>query len=116
SRARAGQPVEAASDLRQAIELWAKSPAADIEAQFELSRVLALLAGLSADAKSGVTASDSEAFANQAMAALQDAINADWALPNKLKDSDFDPLRERADFKKLLADLEKKAKTAANAP
>src|SRR5262249_16460180 len=55
ARARAGQPAEAAADLRRALELWAKLPSLDIEIQVERSRALALLSGLGGDAKSGVT-------------------------------------------------------------
>jgi hypothetical protein len=47
-------------------------------------------------------------FANQTVAALADAIKAGWARVDELQEPDFDPLRGREDFKKLLGELEKK--------
>jgi serine/threonine protein kinase/tetratricopeptide (TPR) repeat protein len=109
ARVRAGQPVGAATDLRQALELWAKIQSPSIETRFERSRVLALLAGLGADEKSGVTAGEARTYADQALAALQDALRAGWALPNELKEPDFDALRSRPDFQKLVAEVEARA-------
>lgn len=74
---------------------------------------LALLAGLRAEAKSGVTTAEAAWFADQSVAALRDAINAGWNQLNELKEPDFDPLRGRDDFKKLLADLETRNKGKA---
>ena len=51
---------------------------------------MALLAGLGRDAKSGVTAAEAAAFADQAVAALRDAISAGWARRDELKEPDFD--------------------------
>jgi hypothetical protein len=75
----------------------------------ERSRALALLAGLGGDAKSGVTTAEAAAFAEPAVAALRDAFSAGWGWPDELKEPDFDALRGRADFQKLLAELEAKA-------
>lgn len=117
ARVRAGQPAEAAADLRRAVELWAKVRHLDIEIQLEQCRTLALLAGLGGDMKVGVTADDAKAFADQSVIALADAINAGWANLAELKEPDFDAIRDRADCKKLLADLEAKApKPAEPAP
>lgn len=102
---RAGQP--AAADLRRAVELWAKDKTPDNETRFERARALALLAGLGADATSGVTAAEAATFADQAVADLRDAIQAGWAQRDELKEPDFDALRQREDFKKLMAELEK---------
>jgi tetratricopeptide (TPR) repeat protein len=110
---RTGQPSEAAAELRRAVELWDKEPTPNTGTRFERSRALVLLAGLGGDAKSGVTKAEAAAFANQAVAALRDAINAGWSGPNELKEPDFDPLRGRDDFRKLLAEVE--AKTAPKA-
>jgi tetratricopeptide (TPR) repeat protein len=106
---RSGDPSKAAADLRRAVELWAKEAAADIETRFERSRALALLAGLGGEANSGVTKDDAVAFADQAVAALRDAIEAGWNVPNELKEPDFAALRGRDDFQKLLADVEAKS-------
>jgi len=75
------------------------------------------LAGLGADAKSGVTKEEAKAFADQSVAALADLVKTGWALPSELREPDFDALRGRADFKKLAAQVEAKAeKPAATAP
>ena len=104
--ARSGQPSKAAADLRRAVELWAKDPALDLETRFERSRALALLASLGGDAKSGVTKAEAARFADQAVAALRDAINAGLSQLDELKEPDFDPVRGRDDFKRLLSELE----------
>jgi tetratricopeptide (TPR) repeat protein len=104
---RFGQPSRAADELRQAVALWAKEPAQGPDTRFERSRALALLAGLAADGKSGVTAAEAATFADQAVAALREAVKIGWALPSELKEPDFDALRGRDDFMKLVAEVEK---------
>ena len=117
ARARAGQPAEAAADLRKALELWAKLPSPDVETQVERARAQALLAGLGADAKSGVTKDEAKAFADRSVAALAALVKTGWALPSELKEPDFDALRGRDDFQKLVAEVEAKAeKLPATAP
>ncbi len=106
---RSGQPSQAAADLRRAVELWAKVPRLGVESLVERSRVLALLAGLGGEAKSGVTAAEAKAFADQAVAALRDAMSAGWNRPNELQEPDFDALRGRDDFKKLVTEVEAKS-------
>jgi tetratricopeptide (TPR) repeat protein len=109
---RAGHPALAAADLRRALELWAKNNRPGHEDFFERSRVLALLAGLGADARSGVSAAESAAFADQAVASLRDALTAGWSYPAELKEPDFDAIRDRADCRKLLADRDARTKSA----
>ncbi len=106
ARARAGQPAQAAADLRRALELWAALPGLDMEIQVERARALALLAGLGRDANSGVTKGEARTFADQSVAALAEAVQGGWGLPSELKEPDFDPLRGRADFRKLVAEVE----------
>ena len=49
-------------------------------------------------------------YADRAMELLQKAVKAGWNdAKHTANDTDLDPLRDREDFKKLLADLEKKA-------
>jgi hypothetical protein len=67
------------------------------------------LGGLGNDAKSGVTKDEAAAFADQAVAALRDAFSAGWGLTKELKEPDFDAVRGRDDFKKLLAEVEAKS-------
>jgi tetratricopeptide (TPR) repeat protein len=103
----AGHPAEAAADLRRAVALLDKGK--DKDAHFERSRALALLTGLAAEPKSSVTKDEAKAFADQAVLALREAIRGGWNWPGELKESDFDALRGRDDFKKLVAELEAKA-------
>ncbi|MFL5241099.1 MAG: protein kinase domain-containing protein [Gemmataceae bacterium] len=113
ARVRAGQPAEAAADLRRALELWAKSPLIEIEPQVERARSLALLAGLTGDAKSGVTAAEAITFADQSVAALTDVVKLGWALPSELQEPDFDMVRGRPDFQKLFVEVEARAEQPA---
>jgi tetratricopeptide (TPR) repeat protein len=106
---RSGQPSKAAADLRRAVELLGKVTVPDAQARFERSRVLALLAGLGGDAKSGVTTAEAAQFADQAVAALAAVVETGWALPSELREPDFDAVRGRADFQKLFAEVESKA-------
>jgi hypothetical protein len=108
ARVRSGEASEAAADLRRAVELWGKDPAPEPEIRFERSRVLALLAGLGEEVKAGVTKADAAAFADHAVASLRDAIRTGWGLTDELKEADFDAIRGREDFQKLLAELEAK--------
>jgi tetratricopeptide (TPR) repeat protein len=106
---RAGHSAEAAADLRRALALWEKAKAPDVDTRLERSRALALLAGLAADGKSGVTAAEAAAFADQAVAALRDTLRAGWGRYDELKEPDFDALRGRADFQRLVAEVEAEA-------
>jgi tetratricopeptide (TPR) repeat protein len=111
ARLQAGQPALAPADLRRAVEVWSGNPANEVFTRFELSRALALLAGLGGDAKSGVTKEEARAFGDRAVAARADAIKAGWR-PAGLDDPkgpDFDALRHREDFRKLLAELAQKS-------
>jgi tetratricopeptide (TPR) repeat protein len=109
AQVRAGQPAEAVADLRRALELWAKLPNPELEIGADRWRALANLAGLGGDAKSGVTVDEAKTFADQAVAALAASVQTGWADPGELKETDFDALRSRADFQKLLAEVEAKA-------
>jgi tetratricopeptide (TPR) repeat protein len=106
---RAGHPAEAAADLRRALALWKKELVTDGDGHFDRSRALALLAGLATDSKSGVTSVEAATFADQSVAALREAVNAGWNWPGDLKEPDFDAVRGRADFQKLVAEVEAKA-------
>jgi serine/threonine protein kinase/tetratricopeptide (TPR) repeat protein len=110
--ARAGQPAKATADLRRALGLWASVPRLDIEAWIDRARVLALLAKLAGDASSGVTAAEAKSFADQSVALLKDVVNLGWCFPTELKEPEFDAIRKRSDFQKLLADVEARAAKA----
>jgi tetratricopeptide (TPR) repeat protein len=106
ARARAGNSKDAAADLRRAVELWDKDQAPPSEMRFERARALVLVGGLAADSHSGVTAAEAAAFADQAIAALRDAIHFGWNEPNELKEPEFEALRGRAEFQQLLAEVQ----------
>ena len=58
---------------------------------------------------SAKTADKKREYADRAMELLQKAVSAGWnKAEHTAKDTDLEPLRNREDFKKLLADLEKK--------
>ena len=59
-----------------------------------------------------MTAAEAKTFADQSVAALADIVKTGWALPSELKEPDFDALRSRADFQKLVAEVEAKAMAA----
>jgi tetratricopeptide (TPR) repeat protein len=109
ARARAGQSAEAAADLRTALHLWSSTKEPDAEDHFEHARALSILAGLESEEKSGATAA---AFAYRAIAGLRRAVQSGWTLLDELKEPDFDPLRKRDDFQKLVKELEAKAAPA----
>ncbi len=109
ARMHAGQPDGAASDLRQAVITYAKHPSLQADMRFDYCRALSLLAGLGGNAKSGVTADEAREFSDQAVATLENAINAGWARPVELKEPDFDALRGREDFRRLVKALETNA-------
>jgi hypothetical protein len=64
-------------------------------------------------AKSGVTTAEAARFADQAVAALRDAISAGGSRPDEREEPDFDPLRGRDDFQELLAEPETRNKAEA---
>jgi serine/threonine protein kinase len=110
---RAGHAAEAAADLRRALALWDHDKGPSLETRLERARALALLARLGGEAKSGVTGTEAAVFADQAVAALRAALEAGWSEYDELKEPDFDPLRGRDDFKKLLTEVEAKSGSEA---
>ena len=66
--------------------------------------------GLAGQEGTGVSAAEGKANADQAMALLRKAVDAATATSHDYRTEDaLDPLREREDFKKLLAELEQKS-------
>ena len=101
--------VESAADLRRALDLWARIQHPDSETQIERARALANLAGLGGGARSGVTAAEAKAFADQSVAALAAVVKTGWALPSELREPDFDAPRGRPDFQMLFAEMKTNA-------
>jgi tetratricopeptide (TPR) repeat protein len=118
ARVWAGQPAEAAADLRRSLELWDKIPTLqNPDYQVSRSQALALLAGLGGDAKAGVTKDEAKKFADRSVALLAELVKSGWGSPTELKEPDFDAVRGRADFQKLAAEVEARAgKVPATAP
>jgi PAS domain-containing protein len=103
--------IQKLADANPAVteSLLARNPTLNGFQNFFRSKALVLLAGLGNDAKAGVTKAEAAAFADQAVAALRNAIDAGGNEPSALKEPDFDPLRGREDFQKLVAELAKMA-------
>jgi hypothetical protein len=56
-----------------------------------------------------VTADEGKGFADRAVAALADALTAGSSNLTELQEPEFDAIRSRGDFRKLVAALEAKA-------
>ncbi len=56
-----------------------------------------------------MTKEEARTFADQSVAALKGAVKLGWALPSELKEPDFDAVRGRAGFRKLVAEVEAKS-------
>jgi hypothetical protein len=75
---------------------------------FDLACCHAVLAGLAGQAGSGVAAAEGEADAAGAVECLGRAVASGYRNTNQIRiESALDPLRDRADFKKLVAELVK---------
>ncbi len=112
-----GNRVEAEAEYRHAMSIREKL-AADFPAvpryRTDLVQTSYNFACLSA-ITSGKEPAKKQEYADRAMELLLKAVKAGYADAAELaKDKDFDPLRERADFKKLLAELV--AKSAVKPP
>jgi tetratricopeptide (TPR) repeat protein len=111
-RRRAGQPSEAVASFRRAIALVEQLPTRSARNHYNLARYHAQLAGVAAEAGSGLTAEQGEAEAERAMAALKQAYSGGFGIAHLRADADLDTLRSREDFRKLLKELEEKAAKA----
>jgi tetratricopeptide (TPR) repeat protein len=102
-----GRPGEAVAAYREAtglLEKLAKPEPYDVYGQ---ARCHALIHGMAPEKGSGLTAVDTHAAGELAMTALRRAIAAGYRdAANLRQDADLDSLRQRPEFRKLLADLE----------
>jgi hypothetical protein len=96
-----------ADGCRTTAELWEKLPCTDGESYFNAARYRAVAASLYQTDPNKDAARLADEQGDRAMAWLQKAVAAGYndlaALSN---DKDLDALRDRASFKKLLADVE----------
>jgi tetratricopeptide (TPR) repeat protein len=98
TRVNAGQVAEAVADVAE----LTKTATWDAGQWYDFACVYALASGKSADKK--------KEYADRAMDLLRQAVKAGWNdAAHMQKDTDLDPLRGREDFRKLLAELEKKS-------
>jgi hypothetical protein len=101
-----GRPADAVKYLEQAVATAADRAEPSVDELVGLATVHAQLSRVAGAAASG--------HADRALALLVQAIAKGFGDTAELKASDaYDPLRERADFKKLLADLEAKQRPKA---
>jgi tetratricopeptide (TPR) repeat protein len=115
----AGRFAEAAAANHRAIELCDER-VQNLERGwfvFELACCRAMQAGLAGKDGSGIPAAAGPAEADKAMDLLRKAVSAGYQNLDDLRtDTGLDPLRQRDDFKQLLAELEAKAKAPAKPP
>lgn len=103
-----GEPAGAAVDVRLALSLCDALNLQSGRDVFETACCHAALAGLAGLIGSGVSAAEGEIEAARAMEWLRRALAAGYRNANEIRiDSALDPLRDRADFKKLMVELEK---------
>jgi eukaryotic-like serine/threonine-protein kinase len=104
-----GDPAGAAADVRRALSLSESlPPQAEGIVNFHMAFSRAALAGLAGQAGAGVSAAEGKVAADQAKALLRKAVDAGFRNLGAFRIEDaLGPLREREDFKKLLAELEK---------
>lgn len=112
-----GRTAEAASAIREVLELAEAKPDRDAETWFGLGRTRAQLYALSTDPSSGVSSNEGEQQAAKAVedlrrscigkrASLREALSADKIDIDRIEQTrELDPLRPRADFQALLVEL-----------
>ena len=103
---RCGRPAEAVRAFREAIGLLeglANPTAGNI---YDLACSQSLLSGVSSDPGSGLTATDGQTEADEAMRSLRRAVAAGWKdRAHTSADTDLVPLHSRPDFQELMLDL-----------
>jgi hypothetical protein len=104
---RAGRPAEAAASFRSADAIVKQLPTLTPSNYYILACCHAQLAGVAADARSGLMAEEGKAETERAMGALKQAVAAGFNAVARLRsDASLDPLRSREDFQKLAKQLE----------
>jgi serine/threonine-protein kinase len=109
----AGRPGEAVKSYQRSITLFEGITTPSKFHLSELARCHARLAGLATVAGSGLPSETARKEADKSVEVLRRAVSAGFTDTELLgTNSDFDPVRQRDDFKKLLSELEAKAKPA----
>ena len=105
-----GEPARAVTDTRRALGLCDLLQPRSSWDLFETACCHAALAGLAEPPGSGVSSDEGKAEATTAIKWLLRAVAMGYRNTNELRiESALDPLRNRPDFKKLMAELEKKS-------
>jgi hypothetical protein len=108
-----GQHFQKSGDpagCRATAEMWEKRTGPDAGSLYEAARLRAVTAGVQAKATGADAARLARDDADRAMEWLNKAVRAGYKDDAHMKkDTDLDPLRERGDFKTLLASLAPKA-------
>jgi serine/threonine protein kinase len=103
---KAGDPA----GCRATAEMCEKLNRTDAESLYEAACLRAMTAGVQAKAKADDAAKLAQDDADRAMPWLHQAVTAGYKdVAHLKKDTDLDALRERGDFKKLIAELEAKS-------
>ncbi len=98
-----GRPADAVRDFRQSIAMYQELTDPTPGNRYDLACLQSLLAGVAAEAGSGLTPDEGRAAAEQAMTTLHQAFDAGWNNPAWMRiDTDLDPIRSRPDFQLLL--------------
>jgi eukaryotic-like serine/threonine-protein kinase len=108
-----GKHLQKAGDpagCRATAEMWEKLNRTDAESLYEAACLRAMTAGVQSKAKAADAAQLAHNDADRAMQWLHQAVKAGYKdLAHLKKDTDLDALREREDFKQLIAELEAKS-------
>src|SRR5262249_42003106 len=103
----AGHHSEAASATREAVAILERLSILDPRDCYNLACGNATLAGIAALPRSGLTAAEGRAAAEQAMPWLPRAVARGYRnVPVLERDHDLDPIRSRPDFQLLMMDVE----------
>ncbi len=107
-KVRLGRAAEAAADCRRAAEAFEKLNGTDAGSLYNAACFRAVLAGAErGSGKSAESAKQADLEADRAMTWLKKAVAAGYRDADHIsKDHDLDALGDRADFKKLLSDLQ----------
>jgi hypothetical protein len=115
-----GQHFQKSGDpagCRATAEMWEKRNRPDAGSLYTAACFRAVAAGIQAKVTGADAARLAKADADRAMGWLNGAVRAGYRDAARLKnDTDLDPLRDRDDFRKLLADLEAKREKACGPP
>jgi hypothetical protein len=100
-----GDPASAAADARRALALYDALPWRSGEEWFETARCQAVLAGLAAQAGSGMSAAQAAREADAAMTLLRKAVGMGYRNAGIFRtEAALDLLRDRDDFRLLMMD------------